>query len=51
MANVSANVIEPLVLREGAMPAVVADDEEAPHEETCEEKGGGREEGRKGEKR
>ena len=37
VADVSAQVVHPLVFGEGGVAAVVADDEEAPHEETWRE--------------
>jgi len=42
VANVTAYVIEPLVLGEGAMAAIVAYHEEAPHEKAWGGRGGGR---------
>lgn len=39
MADVPAEVVDPLIVAEAAVPTVVANDEQAPHKESCTERG------------
>jgi hypothetical protein len=43
----AADVVEPLILREGAVTTVVTDHKETPHKKSCEREGG-RKGGREG---